>query len=411
MAGIKYNGGSPIIKDVWIRFFYITLVIVILVAAGLNETADAAADVEVCVDGKMIVFADQKPIIDANKRTLVPVRFPAEELGATVNWLNQTRQVKVENKNHTALPDNNILLTIDQKEVMVNGVPRVMDTTAVIMGNRAMVPLRFISEYMGAVVKWDSSSRIAFIFTRGHTPEEMKQIITEQAALKPVPVDKIKNIKILMYHEVARIPEHVSGNMKQLYVEPAVFQQHLDILIKNGYNTITLRDLYQHWEYGKPLPTNPIILTFDDGYKSMYDFVMPELVKRNMAATFFIIADTFNHPGYINESMIREMHKNGMEIASHSYSHCDLRNANLEKELKQSKILLENIIDDTVYSFCYPCGLYNAKTINNLAIYGYKAAVTTKYGDASVNQNIYELNRIRINGGDETRGFIKKITS
>ena len=90
------------------------------------------------------------------------------------------------------------------------------------------------------------------------------------------------------------------------------------------------------------------MLTFDDGYRSMYDFVMPELIKRDMVATFFIITDKFNHPGYVNENMVQEMHRNGLEIGSHSHSHGDLRNADLEIELNQSKTLLENIIDDAV---------------------------------------------------------------
>jgi len=402
---IKY---SNIVKGFLGTVFCIALVMFVpgLATGAASGTTHAAADVRVCVDGKMIVFTDQKPIIDANGRTLVPIRFPAEELGATVDWLNASRQVKIKNKNHAALPDSDILLTIGKKEVSVNGMTRIMDTTAVIKGNRTMVPLRFISEYMGARVKWDSNTRIAFVFTRGQTEEEMNLIMTETASA--VSVSKLSNIKILTYHEVAVPPMYATASTEQLYVEPAIFQQHLDILKNNGYNTITLRDLYEHWEYGKPVPTNPIILTFDDGYKSMYDFVMPELIKRDMVATFFIITDKFNHPGYVNESMIQEMHKNGMEIGSHSHSHGDLRNADLEKELNQSKTLLENIINDTVYSFCYPCGLYNKTTIGYLVKYGYKTAVTVKHGEASVNQNIYELKRTKINSGDQIENLIKK---
>ncbi|HHV15224.1 MAG TPA: polysaccharide deacetylase family protein [Gelria sp.] len=377
------------------------LVMFMLESGTETDRTAYAAGARVCVDGKMIVFTDQQPVIDSNGRILVPIRFPAQELGAKVNWLTETRQVKVENKNHLTLPDSDILLTIGKKEVTVNEKTRVMDTKAVVMGERTMVPLRFISEFMGAAVKWEGNAKIAFIFTRGQTVEEIKQIMMEKSAVSPTPVDKVKNIKILMYHEVAPLPKYATENTQYLYVEPAIFQQHLDILKKNGYNTITLQDLYHHWEYGKNLPANPIVLTFDDGYRSMYDFVMPELMKRDMVATFFIITDKFNHPGYVNESMVREMHKNGMEIASHSHTHCDLRYADLKEELNQSKKLLENIIDDTVYSFCYPYGLYNKKTINYLAQCEYKIAVTTKYGEASVNQNIYELKRIRINRGDQ----------
>lgn len=403
---IKYSSFVKVFGGI---IFCITLVTVILwLVAGTNGSK-YVADVRVCVDGKMIVFADQKPFIDTNNRTLVPVRFPAEQLGASVDWMEQTRQVKVENKNHATLPDSNILLTIGKQEVTVNGMTRVMNTTAIIMGNRTMVPLSFIGEYMGARVKWDGGSRIAFVFTQGQTEKEMKLIMAIKAGVNPATVSKITNIKILMYHEVGVPPMYATEHTAQLYVEPGVFQQHLNFLKENGYNTITLQDLYQYWDYGKPLPTNPIILTFDDGYRSMYDFVMPELIKRDMVATFFIITDKFNHPGYVNENMVQEMHRNGMEIGSHSHSHGDLRNADLEIELNQSKTLLENIINDNVYSFCYPCGLYNKNTIDYLAKYGYKIAVTTKYGEASVNQNIYELERIRITQGDETEHYIKKV--
>lgn len=138
----------------------------------------SAADINVIVDGNLVSFSDQKPIIDQNGRTLVPVRFPAENMNASVEWVNATNQVKIINRNHSFLPDSEILLTVGQKEIFVNGTSQVMDTTPAILGGRTMVPIRFISEYMGAVSKWDNTSNTVYIFTKGQSEREMENIIS-----------------------------------------------------------------------------------------------------------------------------------------------------------------------------------------------------------------------------------------
>jgi len=69
------------------------------------------------------------------------------------------------NKAHDSLIDANILLTIGSNTVVVNGANQVMDTTAVVTNSRTMVPIRFISEYLGATVKWESTANVSHIFT------------------------------------------------------------------------------------------------------------------------------------------------------------------------------------------------------------------------------------------------------
>jgi hypothetical protein len=143
---------------------------------GSNSVLADVNTINLAVNGMLVDFPDQKPYIDKNNRTMVPVRFPSETLGANVDWLPNTRQVHIVNKAHDALKDADIMVTIDKKNVVVNGQTKYMDTTAVITNSRTMVPVRFISEYLGAAVTWHDASRAAHVFTKGQTKEEIAKI-------------------------------------------------------------------------------------------------------------------------------------------------------------------------------------------------------------------------------------------
>ena len=105
-------------------------------------------------DGKSFVL-DAKPFIKPGaNRTLVPVRFISEGLGAKVEWLANSRQVKITDKDVT------ILLTIGSKTVLVNGRQTELDCPAEIVNARTFAPVRFISETLGAAVNWDKSGVI-----------------------------------------------------------------------------------------------------------------------------------------------------------------------------------------------------------------------------------------------------------
>jgi len=145
-----------------------------------TDKAQAASDITVYIDGGMITFPDAKPYINSDNRTLVPVRFISEYLGAEVKWDAATRVVTILQKQEDCdTCYNEIKLTIDSKEVKYNGEIKYMDTTAVITQNRTMVPLRFVSEYLGAEVEWDSTSRSVFIFTQNQTQAEKNKIIND----------------------------------------------------------------------------------------------------------------------------------------------------------------------------------------------------------------------------------------
>ena len=101
-----------------------------------------------------IFLLDVAPFIKRGvNRAMMPVRFISEQLGANVYWLPETRQVKV------VRDDTEIILTIGFGTALVNGKETVIDCPAEIREGRTFVPLRFISEALGATVNWNSETK------------------------------------------------------------------------------------------------------------------------------------------------------------------------------------------------------------------------------------------------------------
>lgn len=110
------------------------------------------------IDGQPYVL-DAAPYIDTNtNRTHIGIRFVSEALGANVEWLNASRQVNIKDK------DKELVLTIGEKEAKVNGQRVTLDSKSIIQPpGRTFVPLRFVSETLGATVDYDEINKIITI--------------------------------------------------------------------------------------------------------------------------------------------------------------------------------------------------------------------------------------------------------
>ncbi len=92
-----------------------------------------------------------------NSRTMLPIRFIAEALKATVSWDGEKREVLI--KNDSA----EIIITIDSASAMINGNAVTLDSPAFIEKDRTFLPVRFISETLGADVYWDGATQSVII--------------------------------------------------------------------------------------------------------------------------------------------------------------------------------------------------------------------------------------------------------
>ena len=126
----------------------LSMCLVIILALGCVAFAeDEGRLITVLVDGKQINF-DVNPILD-NGRTLVPMRFIFEALGATVGWDDATQTA-------TAVKgDITISITINKPELVKNGNVIVLDVPAKLVNDRTLVPVRAVSETLGFDVSWD----------------------------------------------------------------------------------------------------------------------------------------------------------------------------------------------------------------------------------------------------------------
>ncbi|MFO7173746.1 MAG: stalk domain-containing protein [Bacillota bacterium] len=120
--------------------------------------AAAAEPIRTYLNGRELAF-DVPPQVE-NGRALVPARGLLQAMGADVSWDDRTRTVVA------ILGDRSIRLRIDDRVAYVDGQPVVLDTPPRIRSGRTLVPLRFVSEGLGAWVNWDPELRAIAVDTR-----------------------------------------------------------------------------------------------------------------------------------------------------------------------------------------------------------------------------------------------------
>lgn len=132
----------------------------------------ASASPAVRVNGSIVEFPDGQPYIDENNRTLIPVRFVTEELGAKVSWSGMTVSIA---KDGTTV---NIVIGSPDLKVTANGKTTTvtMDTAAVLKDYRTYVPIRYVAEALGAFVDYSSTPAAVCIYDDVLTPEQIVRL-------------------------------------------------------------------------------------------------------------------------------------------------------------------------------------------------------------------------------------------
>lgn len=184
---------------------------------------------------------------------------------------------------------------------------------------------------------------------------------------------------IFNYHHIRPMPDVASSTIsdRAFTVTPEGFEAHLKYFQDNGYQAVSVYDLLDYFDTGKPLPDKAVAITFDDGYYGQYRWAFPLLKKYGMTATFFIIVNNVGKPDVLTWDEIKTMSDNGMIIGSHTLSHPNLTSISdgqARNELIESKKVLEEKISKQVDLLAYPGGNYNAHVIDLVKEVGYQAA-------------------------------------
>src|SRR6266567_7333200 len=166
---------------------------------------------------------------------------------------------------------------------------------------------------------------------------------------------------ILNYHSIH--PTHGTST------RPEDFSRQIEY-IKKHFTVISLRDFHALRTAGKSLPERVAMITFDDGYQDNYDYAYHILKGQELPATVFVttgyvsgeavITDT-GHPyrglAYLRWPQIREMRDNGIYFGAHTHSHpilTEIAAEAIEREILQSKKMLEDELGEQVRHFAYP---------------------------------------------------------
>ena len=108
------------------------------------------------------IYSDS-PATIVNGRTMVPMRAIFEKLGCDIEWDGETSTVTGKRLNDDDETYTVVKLTIDDTTAYLNDNPIALDTPAMLINSRTMVPVRFIAESLGAQVRWDSVSQTVLI--------------------------------------------------------------------------------------------------------------------------------------------------------------------------------------------------------------------------------------------------------
>jgi peptidoglycan/xylan/chitin deacetylase (PgdA/CDA1 family) len=232
--------------------------------------------------------------------------------------------------------------------------------------------------------------------------------------LEVVPIGR-RNITlpILMYHYVGNPPSMRNDLLGyRLTVSPADFTAQMDWLTNHGFHPVDFNDVRAYFAGSQPLPANPIVVTFDDGYADLYTNAYPILAAHGFKAVAYIVSGFVGQPRYVTPAQVVQMDQNGIEIASHTVDHANLArssNASVMRELVDSKRSLENLLGHPVLDFAYPSGAFNAQAVAAVQRVGYDTAVTTLFSvDHSVADR-YLWTRVRVGGGESLADFASSL--
>ncbi len=225
------------------------------------------------------------------------------------------------------------------------------------------------------------------------------------------PVSGQVDVPIMMYHLIG--PPDRPGN-DALATSEADFAAQMSYLDCAGYTPITVQRLFDAFDGKSALPEKPIILTFDDGWAGQYTYGFPVLQQHEFVGSFAIVTGFVDAGGpYMTWAQIGEMSQAGMEMMSHTVTHIDLGTQDDATDIEQlasSKADLESHLGHDVPYFVYPAGepfrsgstQRQAEVVQMLRDAGYKGALLdgTGYG-AQDPSHPYELNRVRVSGGED----------
>lgn len=227
--------------------------------------------------------------------------------------------------------------------------------------------------------------------------------------------DGYQTVPILCYHRFGGRGERLAVSAKQ-------FREQLNHLKQNGYRVIPLTHLLDFLNGKQPLPKRSVVLTIDDGHRSIYRIAFPILKEFGFPATVFIYSDYMNNGG-LQDSEIRTMYDSGLiSFQPHSKSHSNLtlkkQGESTEKYSKRvyGEVVIPSqkiakLLGYTPHFYAYPFGDANDQVIDELEANGLLMGLTVQPSSNAAYTYPYLLHRSMIFGDRDMESFIAKLVT
>jgi peptidoglycan/xylan/chitin deacetylase (PgdA/CDA1 family) len=233
----------------------------------------------------------------------------------------------------------------------------------------------------------------------------------------------LKGIPVLMYHAVT--PATEEEDVGHIHVSLQVFTAQMQWLAAEGYTTLTIPELLEQTNH--PGTTKKVVLTFDDGYASLYTLVTPLLQQYGFKATLFVTTATVGADSYavlphfersfppndrpLSWQELQEMEQGCWDIQPHGHQHLAhnrLPQQELLAEIAESKRQVELYLNKRTDCYAFPYGRYNYACLQLLPELGFKAAFTVQPG-LTAREKLFQLPRVEINKFDTLPLFTHKM--
>lgn len=223
-----------------------------------------------------------------------------------------------------------------------------------------------------------------------------------------------RRVAILAYHKIGAPPP--DGWDTWHFIPEPTFREQLRWIAGSGWTVVDLATFLAGLEMPERLPERSLLLTFDDGHRSMREVALPILRKAGYPAVCFVPTDhvggdsSFDRPAEPREPMcdwddLRELVRHGVEVQSHGTSHrwlSLLSPAEVEREIRESKRVLESRLDRPVSTLAFPFsdgGADPALTRAALRAAGYRSAFLCGGGPSWIEPPIgdpYRIDRLPV---------------
>jgi len=242
-------------------------------------------------------------------------------------------------------------------------------------------------------------------------------------ALTPEPpqtVDDHVRVAVLGYHDFSS-----SRKVQEMVIRPSKFRNQMQAIKDLKLNVITLEN-FTLWKQGKKnIPDKSVLITIDDGWKSVYTEAYPILKEFGYPFTIYLYTNYIDRGGRsMTLPMIKEMMENGCTIGSHSVSHPypsvvrkhqrkgeDAYKKFINTELGESKKILEKSFSQPINTYVYPGGVHTPEMFEAASTFGYQHLFTVKPGKVTRKSDDNILPRYVILGEDKHDYIFKHATT